>query len=86
MPADSSLKLAPEALAKLRHLRRTIMQQRVFLTPPEAEAEIDQLLAEFNGDYRTVIKALLHDLDVIVADYEAVISAGYVRRSPSLVE
>jgi hypothetical protein len=41
--------------------------------------EIDALLAEFGGDPRAVIAALLHDLAVLAQDAEASTSRGYVR-------
>ena len=48
----------------------------------QGEAEIDALLAEHNGDARAAIRALLHDLEVLARDAEAV-SWGYVRARPS---
>ena len=49
-------------------------------TPTEpTEAEVDGVLAEFGGDPRKAIAALLHDLAVMAADYEASVSRGYVR-------
>ena len=49
------------------------------------EADIDSLLAEFHGDARQAIRALLHDLAVLAADYESSVSKGYVRGEvPSL--
>lgn len=35
------------------------------------EAEIDEVLAEFNGDARAAIRALLHDFDMLAADARA---------------
>ena len=47
------------------------------------EAEVDAIIAEFNGDVRAVIRALLHDIAVLAADFAASVSRGYVRgRSP----
>lgn len=43
------------------------------------EADIDELLEEFGGDVRQAIRALLHDLAVLAADYDASVSKGYVR-------
>ena len=47
--------------------------------PFPAEADIDAVLAEFGGDVRAAIRALLHDLAILAADYEASVSHGYVR-------
>lgn len=43
------------------------------------EAEIDAVLAEFGGDARRAIGALLHDLAVLAADALASTSRGYTR-------
>ena len=47
--------------------------------PCPTNADIDAVLAEFGGDAREVIRALLHDLTVMACDYEAAVSRGYVR-------
>ena len=47
--------------------------------PNRANSEVDALLAEFNGDARAAIAALLHDLDVLAADRASNVSLGYVR-------
>ena len=48
--------------------------------PPDAnETQIDAVLAEFGGDPRAAICALLHDLTIIIEDAEAAVSRGYVR-------
>jgi hypothetical protein len=46
---------------------------------PEAEAAVDALLAEFNGDARAAMKALLHDVDVLARDYHESVSRGFAR-------
>lgn len=46
---------------------------------PGIEAEIDAVLAEFGGDARLAIGALLHDLAVLAADAASSTSRGYVR-------
>lgn len=51
--------------------------------PTVTPEQIDEVLAEFGGDHRKAIAALLHDLAVMAADYEASISRGYVRRDPT---
>ena len=43
------------------------------------QAEVDALLAEFDGDPRAVIVALLHDLDILARDSASNVSRGYVR-------
>lgn len=43
------------------------------------EEEIDVIIAEFGGDPRQAIRALLHDLTQIAMDSEAAVSRGYVR-------
>jgi hypothetical protein len=48
---------------------------------PSIEQEVDDLLAEFNGDARAAIAALLHDLSALALalDAEATTSRGFVR-------
>jgi hypothetical protein len=43
------------------------------------EEEIDALVAEFGGDPREAIRALLHDLTELAIDSEAAVSRGFVR-------
>ena len=43
------------------------------------DEEIDAIIAEFGGDARLAIRALLHDLTQIALDCEAAVSRGYVR-------
>jgi hypothetical protein len=43
------------------------------------DEEIDALVAEFGGDPREAIRALLHDLTQLAIDAEASVSRGYVR-------
>lgn len=43
------------------------------------EAEVDAVPDEFGGDPRAAIRALLHDIAVLAADYAADVSHGYVR-------
>jgi hypothetical protein len=54
--------------------------------PPQAgppaypsEADIDAALAEFDGDARATIRALLHDLATLADDRQESVSVGYVR-------
>lgn len=41
--------------------------------------EVDAVLAEFGGDARAAIAALLHDLDLLARDAASTTSRGYVR-------
>jgi hypothetical protein len=41
--------------------------------------EADAVIAEFDGDARAAIAALLHDLDILANDAESTTSRGYVR-------
>ena len=43
------------------------------------EREIDTVLAEFGGDARLAIAALLHDLTTLAEDCSNVVSIGFVR-------
>lgn len=43
------------------------------------ETDVDALLHEFKGDYRSAIHALLHDLWILASDFQEVVSLGYVR-------
>jgi hypothetical protein len=47
--------------------------------PDATETEIDAVLAEFGGDPRAAIGALLEDPTQIIADSQAAVSSGYVR-------
>lgn len=44
-----------------------------------SEAEVEVVLAEFAGDARAAMRALLHDIAVLAEDFEASVSRGYVR-------
>ena len=46
---------------------------------PSIEQEVDDLLAEFNGDARAAIAALFHDLSALALDAETTTSRGFVR-------
>jgi hypothetical protein len=41
--------------------------------------DVDDVLAEFAGDHRAAIEALLHDLEALAKDHGATVSWGYVR-------
>jgi hypothetical protein len=43
------------------------------------DADIDAIIAEFGGDHRKAIRALLHDLTQLALDSEAAVSKGFVR-------
>lgn len=51
--------------------------------PFPTERDVETLLEEFGGDPRAAIRALLHDLDALASDYEAVVSKGYIRSRQS---
>ena len=44
-----------------------------------SEADIDAALAEFGGDARATIRALLSDLAMLAADRDENVSTGFVR-------
>lgn len=48
------------------------------------EAEIDAVIAEFEGNLRAAIAALLHDLAMLAADFDRSVSRGY-RRGRAIV-
>jgi predicted HD phosphohydrolase len=54
--------------------------------PMISETEIDAVLAEFDGDPRAAIAALLHDLKVLAEDLETTVSRGFVRGAVKRVE
>jgi hypothetical protein len=43
------------------------------------DENVDQVLAEFGGDPRAAIRALLHDLATLAEDHESKVSRGFVR-------
>ncbi len=43
------------------------------------DAEVDAVLAEFDGDAREAIRALLHDVAALARGFEGQVSRGYVR-------
>ena len=56
--------------------------RRLKVTAPRPEvtdAEIDAVLAEFGGDAREAIRALLHDVAALARGFEGQVSRGYVR-------
>jgi len=44
-----------------------------------SDAEIDGVIAEFDGDLRAALRALLHDFAVLALDRALTVSRGYVR-------
>ena len=42
-------------------------------------AEVEAVVREFGGDLRAAIRALLHDLAALAADFAETVSWGYVR-------
>lgn len=47
--------------------------------PVVTDADIDAVLAEFGGDAREAIRALLHDVAALARGFEGQVSRGYVR-------
>ena len=43
------------------------------------DRDVSAVIEEFGGDAREAIRALLHDIAVLAADYEQSVSRGYVR-------
>ena len=43
------------------------------------DADVDAVIAEFDGDVWAAIRALLHDLAQLAADFSGSVSRGYVR-------
>ena len=43
------------------------------------DADVDGVIAEFGGDMRAAIRALLHDLAVLAGDFDQSVSKGFVR-------
>ncbi|AOO82200.1 hypothetical protein BHK69_18710 [Bosea vaviloviae] len=44
-----------------------------------SEQEIDDVLAEFDGDARAAIRALLHDQAELIRDAQQAVSRGFIR-------
>jgi hypothetical protein len=59
------------------------MNHQSLETYPE-EADVEAVLEEFGGDARAALRAVLHDLTVLAADYESCVSKGFVRGRPVL--
>ena len=47
--------------------------------PSITEADVDAVLAEFEGDPRSAIRALLSDIDTLARDHLSTVSLGFVR-------
>ena len=47
--------------------------------PFPSEADVDAVIVEFGGDHRAAIRALLHDVAALSADYDLSVSRAYVR-------
>lgn len=70
---------------------RALRAWQDFAEEPRAETgpahpedpEVDAVIDEFGGDLRAAIRALLHDLAVLAADFAAAVSRGYVRGGSS---
>jgi hypothetical protein len=68
-------------MAKPKHLisLHSISHPKMSPDTDATEMEIDAVLAEFGGDPRAAVGALLHDLTLIIEDAQASVSRGYVR-------
>ncbi|MGL4290235.1 MAG: hypothetical protein ACRCVA_28055 [Phreatobacter sp.] len=47
------------------------------------EAELDAVIAEFGGDLRAALRALMADIRTLAEDRDRAVSRGYVRRPPA---
>lgn len=50
----------------------------------EDDAAVDAVIAEFGGDARAAIRALLHDIDVLARDFSSNVSRGFVRHEKTI--
>ena len=55
------------------------MEQEEPAKPTITDDDVDAVIAEFAGDLREAIRALLHDLDALARDADRLVSHGYVR-------
>ncbi len=51
----------------------------VIIDEASRQVEVDEVLAEFGGDARAAIRALLDDQATLVADAEEAVSRGFLR-------
>ncbi len=51
--------------------------------PEPTEAQVAAVVEEFGGDLQAAVRALLHDLAVLAANFAAAVSRGYVRGETS---
>jgi hypothetical protein len=49
------------------------------IEPQVSEQEIDEVLAEFDGNARAAIRALLHDQAALIRDAQQAVSRGFIR-------
>lgn len=49
------------------------------VAPPVGDDEVDAIIAEFGGDPKAAIRALLDDLTTLALDSAVAVSRGYVR-------
>ena len=67
-------------------MRTAMVDDRTVGEPFPTEADVDAVLAEFDGNARAAVRALLHDIAVLASDFEASVSHGFVRGAvPKLV-
>lgn len=48
-------------------------------TPVPTEEEVDATIAEFGGDAREAVRALLHDIAILAHDRRRIASWGFLR-------
>jgi hypothetical protein len=73
---DSRCKRTDAAIS----IRDANMSAQVAIALPfPTDENVDQVLAEFDGDPRAAIRALLHDLALLAEDHESKVSRGFVR-------
>lgn len=77
--AKEGVRLAWDEWLATAGLTETTEAGETALSEDAIEADVDAALAEFGGDARAAVRALLHDIGVLAHDAQAVISRGYIR-------
>ena len=49
-----------------------------------SERDVETLVATFNGDPRAALKAVMHDLSLLIDHHNAAASRGFARRQQTL--
>ena len=80
-PSSTNVKpLSEDGERRLRGARLALAAIHAAKPADDIEVELDELVAEFDGDLRAALRAFLSDFRTIVRDYESTISSGYARR------